>query len=313
MTITFHPGRLAPHPEDTHPRVKLAPALNKAVLPPPPASVNWYSTITDWPMYGNDSAGDCVEAEMGHHEEVFSFFGAGTLVEVTDRDVIGVYSAITGYNPSDPSTDQGTNIQDAMSYWRKSGIAGHKIAAFAQVDVNDITEVKTALALFGPLSIGVNFPASGMDQFNSGRPWDVVTNDGGIEGGHCVCLVGYDADYYYVITWGAVQKMTPAWWRKYVEEAWAPLSGEWVSTKTGTDPEGVDLSVLGEQFAALTKQPNPFPAPRPTPTPPPGPAPSPQPDPNNLLAELATLIRAAEAGVEKSWHEVMVWLRTHGL
>jgi hypothetical protein len=282
MTITFRSGRLAPHAEETHPRVKLAPALDKAALPSPPPSVNWYSQVPEWPMYGNADWGDCVEAEQGHHEEVFSFYGAGALVEVTEKDVLDAYSAITGFDPNagDPGsnpTDQGTVIQDAMSFWRKTGIAGHKIAAFTEVNGSDITEVKTALALFGPLSIGVNFPASAMDQINSGRPWDVVTNDGGIQGGHCICLVGYDDEFYYVITWGAVQKMTPAWWTKYVEEAWAPVSSEWISSQTGKDPEGVDLSQLGEQFATLTGQNSPFPGPDPNPQPEPTPTPSPQP------------------------------------
>src|SRR2546430_10990929 len=59
-----------------------------------------------------------------------------------------------------------------------------------------------------------------MDQFNAGQPWDVVADDGGIDGGHAVALVGYDPDAWYVLTWGRVQKVTRAWFAKYVEEAW---------------------------------------------------------------------------------------------
>jgi hypothetical protein len=284
MTITFRAGRLAPYPESTHPRVKLAPAVNKATLPPPPASVNWYGQVTTWPMYLNDSWGDCVPAEMGHHEEVLSAYGAGVLVAVTDNDVLTVYEKVGGFDPSagDPGenpTDQGTVIQSAMSYWRKSGIGGHKIAAFAEVDVKDEVELKTALALFGPLSGGMNFPAVAMQQFNNGQPWDVVKNDGGNEGGHCVCIVGYDATYVYCITWGALQRMTWAFFRKYFEELWAPISTEWVNEKTGLDPEGVDLSVVGEQFATLTGENNPFPGPSPQPQPTPAPTPEPSPGP----------------------------------
>lgn len=314
LPVTFHPGRLAPYPEDTHPRVKLAPAVNKAVLPPQPASVNWYDRIPDWPMYGNDRAGDCVEAEQGHHEQVLSAYGAGRMVEVTEADVIAVYSAITGYDPNDPSTDQGTVIQDALSYWRRVGIAGHKITAFAEVNVKDQTELKTALALFGPLSGGMNFPAVAMQQFNDGQPWDVVRNDGGNAGGHCVCIVGYDDTYVYCITWGAVQRMTWAFFRKYFEEAWAPISTEWVNEKTGLDPEGVDLSVVGEQFSQLTGQNNPFPGPAPQPQPeptpdPPGPSPVPVDAADQALAEVARVwvthhhagLNAAMARAAKTW------------
>lgn len=291
LTITFKGGRLPAHPEDTHPRVKLALAVDKTTLPPPPPTVNWYGQITDWPMLYNDQAGDCVEAEQGHHEQVFTTYGLGAPATFTDADAIAAYSAITGYDPNDPSTDQGTVIQDAMGYWRKVGFAGHKIAAFAEVNVNDETELKTALALFGPLSGGMNFPAVAMQQFNDGKPWEVVRRDGGIEGGHCVCIVGYDDTYLYCITWGAVQKMTWGFFRKYFEEAWLPISIEWVNAQTGLDPEGVDLSQLGEQFSTLTGENNPFrpdPDPQPVPAPPaPGPAPVPVGPADESLAQVA--------------------------
>lgn len=285
LTITFHPGRLAPYPEETHPRVKLALAVDKTALPAPPASVNWYGQVASWPMLANDCAGDCVEAEQGHHEQVFTTYGLAKPETFTDADAITAYTAITGYDPSQDGpngnpTDQGTVIQSAMSYWRKVGFAGRKIAAFAEVNVNDETEMKTALALFGPLSGGMKFPAVAMRQFNDGQTWDVVKHDYGIEGGHCVCIVGYDDTYVNCITWGAVQRMTWAFFRKYFEELWAPISTEWINAQTALDPEGVDLSQLGEQFSALTHEDNPFPGsdpnPQPVPVPtPPGPGPVP--------------------------------------
>lgn len=280
MPVTFRPGRRPPIP--TKPRMKLRPYTRAAAAPPP--AVDWYSGIADFPMYGNDSWGDCVEAEQGHHEQVFSFYGSHKLVTVPDQAVIDAYSEIAGFDPNagppgQNPTDQGTLIQDAMSWWRKTGIGGHKIAAFAEVEVSDMTEVKTALAAFGPLSIGMNFPASAMDQFDSGQAWDVVRHTT-MEGGHCVALVGYDSHYLYVVTWGAVQKMTPAFWAKYVEEAWAPISQEWVDASTGLDPAGVDLVGLGEEFTSLTGEPSPF---RPGPDPaPPAPAPVPDVDPADV-------------------------------
>ena len=109
-----------------------------------------------------------------------------------------------------------------------------------------------------------------------------------IEGGHCVTVVGYTDAYLTVCTWGkSTQKMTYAFWNKYVEEAWALVSQDWWNAATGKDPEGVDLAALGAQWAALTGQPNPFPN-DPTPPPPPPPPPANGPD----AAELA-LIRAA--------------------
>jgi hypothetical protein len=75
----------------------------------------------------------------------------------------------------------------------------------------------------------------------------------------------------YVYTWNAVQKMTYAFWNKYVTEAWALVDQEWVNNSTGLDPEKVNLYTLGQEFAALTGQPNPFPNPVPVPPNPPTP------------------------------------------
>lgn len=244
----------------------------------PPASVNFYSSIAGGGMLGNDQYGDCVFAANGHMVEQQTAVGSGSEVAVSTADVLAEYSRVTGFNPNDPSTDNGAQVQDGLNDLRKNGVAGFKIAAFAQINVSDMTTVKNAIAEFGSVDIGINLPNSAMDQFNAGQPWDVVANDGGIDGGHCVLVCGYDSAYLYLYTWGQLQRMTYAFWNAYVEEAWAPISWAWVNSKTGKDPEGLDLYGLGQAFTQLTGQPNPFPAPVPPPPPPP-PAPTPPPTP----------------------------------
>lgn len=230
-----------------------------------PSSVD-YITMPYIGMLGNDRYGDCVEAANGHVVEQQTYFGQGTEVEVTTQQVLDSYSRITGFNPNDPNTDQGTMIQDGLNDLRKTGLNGHGIAAFAQLDVKNLNDVKLAVAEFGAVDIGFSFPASAMQQFNNRQPWTVV-NGSPIEGGHCVLVVGYDANYLYVYTWGAVQKMDYAFWAKYVSEAWAIIDADWINAATGLDVEGVDKHAFGAQFAALTGQPNPFPGNDPTPPP----------------------------------------------
>jgi hypothetical protein len=270
----FKLGKLPAQPA----RPKLRFASIAAQLEAPPASTDWVSGVQSWPMYDNDQYGCCVEAEMGHHVEQITRFGQGTTVEVTDANVLGAYSAITGFDPAKPDTDQGTVIEDALSWWRKGdGLAGHAIVAYAAVDVSSATEVKQALNLFGGISIGFNFPSSAMDQFNAGKPWDVVKRSS-IEGGHCVLVGGYDAQYFTCVTWGAVQKMTPAFWRAYVDEAWVVIDDEMAGNLSRY---GVGLHALGEEFASLTGQANPFPG-----NTPPPPAPS-----DHSAEEVAAAVR----------------------
>jgi hypothetical protein len=291
------PGMLGRLPNDpTKPRLRLIQHLDTAV-PPNPAVVDWMSKVLSWPMYGNDRYGDCVFAMAGHAIEAWTTYSEGSTTTVTDADVLKGYHDVTGFNPNDPATDQGAAVQAALNYWRTTGIGGHKIVAFAQVDHHNPAEVQAALNVFGTLLVGINFPASAMTQFNNGLPWDAVPNDGGIEGGHAIHVGGYNQprDQYTATTWGQPQIMNAEFWHTYVDEAWVAITPDWLST-AGLTPEGVDLHGLGEDFAQLTGQPNPFPTPvPPAPTPaPPTPVPGPTPPAPNA-------VDVAFAGVLRPW------------
>lgn len=275
--ITFKPGRLPGDPDK--PRMRFAAFTVKGAVPPPPPSVDWVSKVTIWPMYGNDKAGDCTFATTGHMEEVWSTYGQGKTLTLSEAAVIGGYSALTGYDPKTGANDNGAVIQDVLNYWRKTGIGPSKILAFASVDHTDVEECKQAAAMFGGIYLGINFPASAMDQFNAGQPWTPVAGSK-IEGGHAINAAAYDtaSATWKVITWGAVQEMSQAFFDKYVDEAWVIISKDFFDAN-GQAPTGVDMAALGEQFTALTGEPSPFPAPTPGPAPAPTPTPAPEPTP----------------------------------
>lgn len=275
-------GKLPAQP--ARPKLRFAAVANQ--LPPAPATADWLSDVPSWPMYGNDRYGDCVEAEMGHHVEQITKYGQGDAVEVDNADVIGAYTAITGFNPARPDTDQGTVVEDALAWWRKGqGLAGHAIVAYASIDVSNAAEIKQAIGLFGGISVGFNFPNTAMAQFDQGRPWDVVKG-AYLEGGHCVLVGGYDASFFDCVTWGAVQKMTVAFWRKYVDEAWVVIDDEMIGKLSRY---GADLTHFGQEFSALTGQENPFPGDQPPPEPV---------DPGAVTAaEVASTVRATLSGL----------------
>jgi hypothetical protein len=251
--------------------------LSRYLVQAAPQRVDYLSRVGNWPMYLNDSIGDCTCAGAGHVIEAESTYGQGSTVAVGDHDVLTAYEAVSGYNPTTGQNDNGARMQDVLSYWRKTGIAGHRILAFAQVDASNVSLLGTALATFGALYVGINFPGSAMTQFNQGKPWDVVPG-ATIEGGHAIHVGSYDpagAVGWQLVTWGAVQGMTQAFWDRYVEEAWIVITPEWLNAN-GTSPGGLDLYGLGQDLSALTGEPNPFPPPV-TPVPPPVSPPVPPP------------------------------------
>ncbi len=268
MSFTFRGGKLPAQP--ARPQLRMSAVLADLVgLQAPPASCDWQSDGIEWPMYGNDSIGDCTCAEVGHQVNQLTFYGSGTEFQPAQDQVVGMYSAVTGYDPKKPATDRGAYIQDALGYWRKSGLAGHKIVAYASLDVSNLTEVRQAIALFGSVNVGLNFPDSAMDQFNAGEPWDVVKG-ARIEGGHCVMAGAYGGGRIGIVTWGAEAEMTEAFWKKYVDEAWVVLDEDGVSRAGGYFAGAPSFYALGEQFTALTGEPNPI-------SPPVGPVPAPVP------------------------------------
>ncbi len=299
------PYRLGRKPNDpSKPRIKLAAHLTGAT---PPPSAHW-TDVPEWGMLGNADWGDCTCAGDGHLAELLTFYGQGTETPVSTAQALAAYSAISGFDPNagppgENPTDQGATVQDALGYLRKHGIAGVKIAAFAEIRPGNLDAIKTACAELGGLSAGVNLPNNALPQFQAGEVWDVVEDDAGLDGGHCIVLAGYDADYLYFCTWGKIQRATYAWWQKYADEIWAVVSTDWCSAK-GADPEGVNLASLGDEFAELTGEPSPFNG---------SPVPAPAPDPAGLLAEAAALVRQIAASADRDIAEAVAWFHSHGL
>ena len=63
---------------------------------PIPAARDWTvgRETREWGMLRNDDLGDCTCAALGHQVQVWS-----EGVAVTDADIVGLYSTVTGYDP----------------------------------------------------------------------------------------------------------------------------------------------------------------------------------------------------------------------
>jgi len=222
-------------------------------LPPVPADNFGHETLVTqpWGVLGNDALGDCAIAGPGHETMLWNA-EAGQQVAFSDANTIADYSAITGYNPADPATDQGSIVLDVLNYRRNTGLldaagARHKIGAFVSLEVGNLDHLYAALYLFGALGIGINFPGSAMDQFNDGQPWEVVPG-ASIDGGHYVPLVAKRGNLLCV-TWGRLQAVTETFLTTYMDEAYAMLSPEMLAD--GKSPGGFDLPALQADLQAL--------------------------------------------------------------
>jgi len=226
---------------------KLA-ALVGAELPALPPAVDYTAGLpTNLGMMMNDSLGDCVEAAQGHFEQVWSFNATGVMMSPSDADIEAAYVLEGGYVIGNPSTDNGTVIQEALTDWLTNPINGSELSSFIELDdLTDFVEVKRTIWECGGVFIGFNVPNYLMENLTgAGSVWDVdPTADNTIVGGHCVIPVGYDpAGNMQLISWGALYTMTPAFWSAFVDEAYALASPLWIKA-TGSSPAGLSLDSL---------------------------------------------------------------------
>lgn len=214
-----------------------------------PAQAHWGNGI-GYGMLGNDRAGNCVEAGYAHGSQIMCAH-AGHPWEPTTAETIGAYSAMTGYVPGDPSTDQGTDMLTACGYWKNPGLAGHVIDAYMAANPQNVAEVREGVAFYGGLYLGVALPVSAQAQV--GSVWEVTSGPGaqaGSWGGHCVWLTGYTSELLWCCTWGTLQAMTWDWLHTYADEAFVFLSQDWMRA-SGFSPSGLAWGQLQADLANL--------------------------------------------------------------
>jgi len=255
--ISFKMGRNRPTWKKS--RLKFADYLRPGLTIPIPEA-HRYTKKALRPLhniYGNDVLGDCVIAEMFHTLGVTTGnANNGSAVIPTQDEVIAAYSAIGGYVPNDPSTDNGCDEQTALNYWKNTGILGHKIVGWISVDPTNPVEFKTAIWLFENLMYGIELPDEWVNPIPSDSAfiWDVAGNPD-MSNGHCVGAYGYDVNSVEISTWGMLGYLTDAATAKYAGqpsgELYTVLTEDVIVRATGKAPNGFDFEQLQADFAAL--------------------------------------------------------------
>jgi hypothetical protein len=255
-------GRLPPHPEETHPRLYLDDFLRG--VSPVIEDVDWCSEVeNDLPMDRNDELGDCGIAGMDHWQIAASHYAGNPSASWGDSLCTSLYSVLGHYVEGDPGTDNGTVLQDNLSYWRNTGVSlpgggTDKILFYGALRSWDRTTRVRAMKALGPLYLGIRCPESAEQQFSEGQPWTVVKGSPDA-GGHCTVQLAefHTADEIREATWGSVARANRAFMMATTEEVWAIGSADFVE-RNGSNPSGLDVEGMNEALASLTGQSNPL-------------------------------------------------------
>lgn len=237
--------------------------LEPGILPPIPRSWRMAHNLAEVPMFANDQYGDCTLASHGHRIVAQEHSTQQREIQLSDAEVLASYTAVTGFDPRNPATDNGAYMLDVANYMRRTGMgrekdgSRHTIDAFVKVDHTNHNEVKTACVLFGGIWIGVWLPTSAQRQTGPTKAWDIPDGraaegdyEPGSWGGHAIHGIGFNAAGVETYTWAREQFMSWRFWDHYVDEAYAFISEDWFR-KGGTTPRGFKVEQLGAWLAEL--------------------------------------------------------------
>lgn len=256
-------GRSRPSEWDAH-RLSLTTQKIATTLPTPPSSIaKGRVTIAKkilWPMMGNDRYGDCTVAAAGHtiqSETTYEEIATQGRYEYTPSD----QTVVDEYLKLGNGADNGLALLDVLKPWQQTGLFGHKLAAYAEVPWADpslsaaVTRklLKTSTWLSGSTYLAVWLPAALQnDPYNWTKVGTGPSWRAGSWGGHCIPTLFYASNVHWVVTWGKLIPVTEAFLRAYCDEAWMPVSRDWVNAR-GKTPNGRSLQSvvdLAEQIAS---------------------------------------------------------------
>jgi hypothetical protein len=218
----------------------LPPAPLEVPVPVPPENADG----TLWGMDGNDRYGNCGVAGV-HHADMAVDLGLGqSLLSVTADQVVSYYETYTS------GEDSGVVLADFLAYVKKTGFYGRTLAGYAPVRIADMSTLQFTVNAYGSAYTGIQVTDLMMAASQAGRLWTAADfQNGNVEGGHCIPLVGYDSQNLYCITWGAVQAIEYSAWHLISTEAWATIWGE--VPDGGLDGHGVNLAALTADLGKL--------------------------------------------------------------
>lgn len=227
---------------------KFAAVLKAPPVPPPPSyDFDLTHQGIPTPMFGNDVYGDCVIAGRAHQTLRFEKIEQGSVLMISDKDVLREYMKETG------GVDSGLIVLDSLKLWRKRGWRAAKhtyhIQAFAEIDYSNHDEVRRAIFADVGVGLGLQLPMSAQAELQTGQPWSSTSGPGsgrGTWGGHYVYVPGYTKDGPVCVTWGQKQQMTWAWLDKYCDEAYAVFD-----SKNTFKKAYISKGTISELLAAL--------------------------------------------------------------
>lgn len=181
-----------------------------------------------WPsvqfgLYGNTAYSDCTLAAVGDLEQIYRGVNAPLVASADDASPAADPFVAEYLNLTGGSTTAGVAVPSVLNAWQQAPIGGLQISSYATVGL-DQSSIQSTLDSGAPVLAWFKLPtldASNYLGFPT-APWTTsgVTADTATSGTHVGVIVGADAEYLDIVTWGYVQQVTWQWWNSWALGAW---------------------------------------------------------------------------------------------
>ena len=261
----IHSGRNPYHHDER--TLKLRDVLNKLDKEKDiPAQYDWGRRIKpdhSWGDYGNLKLNNCTFVTAAYQIMIWKSYKADKIYRPAVKTIIEDYSKLIKDNRKGGKSlkailNEGGKSLEALrvlNHWRKHGIDGHKIIAFAKLTFNNKNvqkeELKRVIYLYGGCFIGLNIPRSVENQWQHSKKWSIIRR---VPGGdarrrlwfsHALLVIGYNEKGVRVVTFGKEEVMTWEFYLKYVDEAYAVFDESFLKARnTPSKMKVSDLKVI---------------------------------------------------------------------
>jgi hypothetical protein len=200
-------------------------------------------------VLGNDLYGCCAPAGAYGLAQIQSnnANASDPIVPTTDQ-VLALYTALTGFDPNDPSTDQGTVLTDLLNSWQTTGFevttrSGKtrlsQIVGWASLDISSFALLRWAGYTFGGNYLGIQCPQKCEDNttnwnFAPGLP---------IAGGHCIVQAGEGSLGGKMRSWGLFIPASAGFMGGYIDEGYIVVGPDWLNQQQKS-PTNLNLDSL---------------------------------------------------------------------
>jgi hypothetical protein len=195
-------------------------------LPPvdPAGTYGWDDLVTDVCLGENLTFGTCAFAGIGNGHALVTAVCAPPIQIMSDGEIEDMDHEVTGFMPTDPSSDHGAALVTILDYWRDHGWAGDP--SLVPVDRREIArgQIAAAIDTVGWAYCWFQLPMTDGEYDLS----DQAVRDGtpGMFA-HCMTILGASPGRFTVATWGRKRIVTAAWMDAYWRGGYAVLHPAW--------------------------------------------------------------------------------------